>query len=125
MSILPPSNSFLVLLTRLLPFYYEFVSQAMYQYSARGSRLWSSLAITLAQNGMIRVVWCEERWWAEGGLLLSYVRLQLFSWFQQQDYLHYILMKQISIGFSFFPLFCIILIFDCVMEQGQCCLFKY
>ena len=51
--------------------------------------------------------------------------LQLCPWLQQPgDHLHYIMM-QISIGFSFFLLFCMILLFDCVMKQSQCCLCKY
>ena len=69
---------------------------------------------------------CLVRGMTVGGRTATCVRLlRLCASLQQPDCLHYITM-QISIVFSFFLLFCIISLFDCMMlEQNQFCLCKF
>ena len=124
MSILPPSNAFLVT-TRFATFLLRVLIRS-YVYSARGSRwCWSSLAIILNQNGL-------ESWNDDQGCLVGGTRtvggktatcvrlLQRCAWLQQADHLRYITM-QVKIGFSFPFLFRSSIVWWCKVNVACWC----
>ena len=106
MSIVPPSNAFLLVLTRFATFYYEFVSEATYIQlegvdSAGAS--WRLYSIRMDWNGSNDDQGCLVGGTTVGGRTATCVRLlQRCAWLQQADHLHYVTM-QVKIGFSFFP----------------------
>ena len=121
MSILPPSNAFLVL-TRFATFLLQVLTiiiQLDRVDNAGAAWLSCLLKIEWNDQGCLEVAGgrndCGRK---PPALPATCVRLlpQLYAWLQQQDDLWYITM-QILIGFRFFLLFCFILLFDCVMEM--------
>ena len=131
MSIFPPSNAFLVL-TRFATFLLKaritkLRTNTQLEEADSGSAWRSAM---LAQNG---TEWNDQGCSVVGGTTTvggrsvatggTCVRLQLYSWLQQQDHLHNITMQISIAGLSFFLL--IPLLFDGVMMASQCCMCKH